>query len=301
MAVDTKKPPSLKSSYSYCLQIAKNHYENFPVASKWLPKNIRKSIIVIYAFARIADDIADEGDASPKSRINSLNSFIDKINQIAKGEDIPEHLWIALKDVCTKHKLPLNLLKDLIDAFKQDIIKKDYENFNEVLFYCQRSANPIGRLLLHLTNNATPENIFMSDMVCSSLQIINFLQDIDKDINERDRCYFPKDELEVMGITKKDLGNNLDNPKVMLFLELQTLRALNIMQKGKKLTKNVKGFFSFELSCIIAGGEIIGERLLKRVHHHKRPVINKKDILKMLIRAIKHKKKSNSYEFSQVL
>ena len=183
----------LKEAYAYCQKLVRSHYENFPVASLLLPKRLRMPIAVIYAFARTADDFADEGDYDQHQRLQKLLDYNNKLDQIASGY-IPTNdlLFLAVAHIISDNHLPISLFKDLISAFQQDVTKQRYSSYQEVLYYCQRSANPIGRLLLHLIGEATPENLVQSDAICTALQIINFLQDIGQDYNENNRIYLPQ-------------------------------------------------------------------------------------------------------------
>lgn len=158
-----------------------DHYENFPVASILLPNWLRRPIAAIYRFARGADDIADEGDASNEERLQELAAYNSELDRIEQGQSPADPAFSELACVIAEWRLPLQLFRDLLDAFAQDVVKKRYTNFPELLDYCRRSANPVGRLLLHLVDRASDENLRRSDCICSTLQLINFWQDIDID------------------------------------------------------------------------------------------------------------------------
>ncbi|MGH8694795.1 MAG: squalene/phytoene synthase family protein, partial [Burkholderiales bacterium] len=161
--------------------MAVNHYENFPVASVLLPERLRRPVELIYSFARQADDFADEGDLPPEQRLHNLAEFSSELDRIERGEAPRLPLFADLVPVITAHSLPVGLFRDLISAFSQDVTKNRYADFGEVMDYCRRSANPVGRLLLHLYQAAEARNLTCSDAICSSLQLINFLQDIEID------------------------------------------------------------------------------------------------------------------------
>ncbi|HEY0269177.1 MAG TPA: squalene/phytoene synthase family protein, partial [Methyloradius sp.] len=167
--------PAKQDATQASLALASTHYENFPVASILLPMRLRKPIGLIYAFARQADDFADEGDLTPEQRLELLNGFKLELDKISHNQATDSALFTALNAMIKQHNLPLVPFYDLLDAFSQDVVKSRYENFGEVMDYCRRSANPVGRLLLHLYGYATPRNIGLSDAICSALQIINFL------------------------------------------------------------------------------------------------------------------------------
>jgi squalene synthase HpnC len=177
------------------LTLANTHYENFPVASVLLPMRLRKPIGLIYSFARQADDFADEGELSPDQRLVLLDGFKQELDLIRTDVAAKTPFFVTLQAMIQAHQLPLAPFYDLLDAFSQDVVKSRYENFAEVMDYCRRSANPIGRLMLHLYGAVTPQNIVYSDAICSALQIINFLQDVAIDY-KKDRIYFPLDEMQ---------------------------------------------------------------------------------------------------------
>jgi squalene synthase HpnC len=180
---------NLETAYRHCERLARSHCENFPVASWLLPRRLRRPIAVIYAFARTADDFADEGHYSAAQRLALLNGYGAKLQQLERGEATDDPLFIALADVIARYQLPLQLFYDLLSAFAQDVTKKRYTDFGELLDYCRRSANPVGRLLLHLSGNASAENLQLSDKICSALQLINFYQDLAQDFAENERIY----------------------------------------------------------------------------------------------------------------
>ena len=171
-----------QDAYRYCRQLAQSHYENFPVASLLLPKALRQPISVIYAFARNADDIADEGHYSASHRLAQLDHYEQQLiaaSQQAYHGDDP--VFIALQDVMRRFQLPSQLFSDLLTAFRQDVEKDHYQNYTDLLNYCQYSANPVGRLLLHLNDQAQPYWLQQSDAICTALQLINIYQDIQQD------------------------------------------------------------------------------------------------------------------------
>lgn len=245
--------PQIQHAYDHCLKIVRGHYENFPVASFLLPKNLRQPIAVIYAFARTADDFADEGDLNEQQRLQQLNHYetlLDSINR-TPNDDL---IFIALEDVIKQHQLPIQLFKDLLSAFKQDVTKHRYDNFEQVLDYCARSANPVGRLLLHLLKEDSDENLRYSDQICSSLQLINFLQDIYQDYQENDRIYLPLDEMQQYGVTDTTISQQLSNNEMRALITHQLQRARQMMLDGSVLGVRIKGRFGLQLRTMINGG-----------------------------------------------
>lgn len=276
----------LLSAYKHCLDIAASHYENFPVISCFLPKRFRYPIAAIYAFARNADDLSDEGELSPKERINKLNDCWEKLNNIKVNKKPTDQIYLALAHTIKSYQLPIQLFFDLLTAFKQDVTKNNYLNFSEILNYCKYSANPVGRLLLYLTNNATQENLLLSDNICTSLQLINFLQDVYLDALQRNRCYLPLDEMNAVEFSFQNIINKTENSSFKQFILSQIQRADNMMQKGKPLGSKLKGLFGFNIRAIIAGGETIIQGLYNRKSIYDRPTINKIYLPVIFIKAL---------------
>lgn len=252
----------LRRAYADCLALARHHYENFPVASRLLPRRLRPPIAVIYTFARRADDIADEGELAPATRLDRLDDYAHQLDAIAAGEPVDDPLFIALADVIHHHALPLASFHDLLHAFRTDVTHPRYANFGEVMDYCRHSANPVGRLLLHLYGAATPRNLAHSDAVCSALQLINFLQDIRQDYEENDRIYLPQDEMARYGVSEEDIRQCRTTPAMRLFMDAQIERARRLMHAGSPLGVTLRGRFALELRLIIMGGT----RMLQKLH-----------------------------------
>ena len=280
----------LQNAYAECLHMAQSHYENFPVASRLLPKHLRQPIAVIYAFARRADDFADEGDLSNEERIAALTDFSNKLDLIEQGKDVEDTTFIALADVIKQHQLPISLFHDLLTAFKMDVTKARYANFGEVMEYCRYSANPVGRLLLHLNKATSPQNLGYSDAICSALQLTNFLQDISQDLEESNRIYIPQDEMKQFGVTEEDIRNKLTNPATRKLIEFQIRRTLKLMQSGAPLGKVLKGRMGLELRMTIMGGSRILYRLNQQYDDvFSRPRLSKWDIGWVIWKALRAK------------
>lgn len=267
-------PLNVEAAYQYCEKLARNHYENFPVASILLPRSIRRPVTVIYAFARHADDMADEGDLTPEKRLALLDHYQQALENIVDPRGTPpvDPVFIALADVLKQYStLPTQLLFDLLTAFKQDVTKNAYADFAEVLHYCQHSANPIGRLMLHLTYNETEENLQDSDAICTSLQLINFLQDLKSDLSERDRCYIPQDEMQQFKIELADLKQHKETKAIQDLIGLQVTRASTLLSQGGRLGNRLSGFFGLEIRLITQGGHHIVSALGKQSSVYERP------------------------------
>lgn len=280
-------PLTTESAYRYCEQRARTHYENFPVASWLLPRKVRRPIAVIYAFARNADDFADEGDLNTEERLALLQGYGEKLRQIEAGEALDDPVFIALADVIATHDLPMSLFHDLLSAFAQDVAKKRYSDFAELLDYCRRSANPVGRLLLHLTENDSEENLLLSDSVCSSLQLINFYQDMAQDFDENGRIYIPEDEMSQWGVDHGHFSRRSTEAEMVELFRFQVKRAREMMLQGAKLGPHLKGRFGLEIRFIIEGGLAVITRLEQCTDTpFARPRLRKTDWLRALWQAL---------------
>jgi squalene synthase HpnC len=278
------------------LNHAAGHYENFPVASVFLPQELRAPIALIYSFARQADDFADEGDSTIEQRLSALNKFRDELDLLQAYIKPQTAFFVALGVMIRSRNLPFMPFYDLLDAFSQDVTKIRYQNFTEVLDYCSRSANPIGRLLLHLYQAATPNNIELSDNICSALQIINFLQDIAIDFkknNGKQRIYMCQDELLKFGITEQQIAAYVNasapvDKEWQQFMQFNLQRVRTLLITGKPLGRILKGRIGFEMRMIIAGGERIITKITKvngDIFNH-RPTLNNWDWLLILTKAL---------------
>lgn len=275
---------SLESAYQYCQELAQSHYENFPVASKLLPKRLRRPISVIYAFARNADDFADEGDLGKQERYALLANYHQELDKISDQQSSSDPVFIALADVIQNHDLPINLLHDLLDAFEQDITTLEYEDYRELLNYCHRSANPVGRLMLHLYDKGNKDNCLHSDNICSALQLINFLQDIRQDWLENGRCYIPQKQFEKYGVSREHFQQVIeqDLPIEGALKELylaQVEYAEKMLRSGKPLLPNLSGRFALEIRLIYHGGYHIIKKLKKVSRFSERPRLTMKNKL----------------------
>ncbi len=267
--------------------IGVDHYENFPVASWVLPSRLRRPVELVYWFARRADDFADEGDAPAAERLRQLADFGRELDRIEAGTPSDTPLFQALAPVIREHRLPIGLFRDLLSAFSQDVTKQRYADFGEVMDYCRRSANPVGRLLLHLYGETAPRSMAYSDGICSSLQLINFLQDIEIDYR-KGRIYLPQDEMQRYGVTEAQIAARDCGGLWTTFMRQQIDRARRMLQAGAPLGKVLKGRIGMELRMIVLGGESI----LRQLHaadgdvFRHRPVLRKRDWMYMFGRAL---------------
>ncbi|HEX2650644.1 MAG TPA: squalene synthase HpnC [Burkholderiales bacterium] len=263
------------------------HYENFPVASLLLPPDLREPVSVIYRFARTADDFADEGDDAPEARLAKLNNFTTKLLKIKHGEDPGDSLFRDVARIVRAHSLPLTLFEDLLSAFRQDVEKGRYESYAEVLDYCRRSANPIGRLLLHLFKQTTESNLARSDAICTALQIINFWQDVRIDL-AKDRVYLPQDEMRRFGVSEAQLREGRVDDAWQKLMAFQCDRARALMLEGAALKQSLRGRIRLEIAVTIEGGLRILEKLKQAGYDmfRRRPVLKPLDWPLLFFRAL---------------
>jgi len=270
------------------------HYENFPVASVLCPPHLRQPIAAIYAFARTADDIADEGDTPPATRLAELAAYHSDLATIAQGRP-PSPRWagvfLPLQAVLQSHQLPVPLLADLLSAFAQDVEKtRDAEGYAtqaELLDYCRRSANPVGRLLLHLYGVGGDEALAESDAICTALQLINFWQDLSVDI-PRGRHYLPRADCTAHGASQADLLALRSTPENARLIAECAQRARATMQRGAPLVHRLPGRAGWELRLVVQGGLRILDKVdaLRGGSLHTRPRLHAWDWCVMLWRAL---------------
>ncbi len=268
------------------------HYENFPVASVLLPRRLRAAVAIIYRFARSADDIADEGDASDEERLAGLAAYRAQLIRISGGQSpsavLAPEMFAALAEVIDTHCLPVRLFEDLLDAFSQDVVQKRYADFAQVKDYCRRSANPVGRLLLHLYDAVSDAALVQSDAICTSLQLINFCQDVGVDFAKQ-RIYLPKDSLTRFGVAESDIAAGRADAGFRALMTFEVARARRLMNAGAPLVKVLHGRLGWELRLVVQGGL----RILEKIEQvgcdvfSQRPVLGGRDWGVMAWRALR--------------
>ncbi|WP_287497208.1 squalene synthase HpnC [Pandoraea sp. CB10b_02] len=265
------------------------HYENFPVASILLPPEMRAPVGVIYNFARTADDIADEGDATNAERHAGLAAYQAELDRIAAGEPTsPDRpLFAALARVIAQYGLPVQPFSDLLSAFDQDIEVKRYATFADLRDYTRRSADPVGRIMLGLFKLDTPENIACSDDICSALQLINFWQDVEVDWRKA-RVYLPQDDMARFGVSDADIGAQTCDERWRALMRYEVDFARQMMLRGAPLANRVPGRFGLELCCVVHGGLRILDMIEAAdydVFRH-RPKLGKTDGVRVFLRGL---------------
>lgn len=264
-----------------------DHYENFPVASLLLPKRLRSPIEVIYRFARNADDMADEGDAPSDVRLAALSVYRAELERLAAGAPPAEPLFADVARIVREHALPLSLFKDLLDAFAQDVTQKRYRDFAELCDYCRRSANPVGRLLLHLFKRTSERDLRQSDAICTALQLINFWQDVPLDY-AKGRIYLPQEEMARHGVAERHIAEQRCDAAWVSLMKFQVDRARAMILSGVPLARSLPGRIGLEIRTTIQGGLRILEKIERADYDvfRRRPVLQAFDWPLLLLRAL---------------
>ncbi len=283
---DPDKPWSLDEAYAYCEHLAYKHYENFPVASVFIPKPMRGHVAAIYAFARMADDFADETQ-NASDALAMLAGWEKNLRLCYEGQArFP--VFIALADTAKRFGLPMQLFLDLLDAFKQDVTVKRYATFNDVLDYCRRSANPVGRLVLLLFGYKQEPLMEYSDAICTALQLANFWQDLAVDWR-KGRVYIPQEDLTRFGYAPEHLEQGLINDAFRNLMAFEVRRTMDLFDSGRPLLDLTHGRLRLELILVWLGGT----RILRKLRDvgfdsfMQRPVLNWKDKTGMLFGTLK--------------
>ena len=273
--------------------MAVNHYENFPVASILLPARLRGAVTDIYRFARSADDLADEGQAASAARLASLGNYRSELHRIGTehhrfGPGMPElqPVFAPLADTIRRHQLPITPFFDLLSAFEQDVIQTRYSRYADLLDYASRSANPVGRLMLHLFDAASETRFEQSDAICTGLQLVNMWQDVQIDWR-KGRVYLPQEDLDRFGVTENDIDARRLTSRWSALMQFEIDRARALLHFGAPLARRLPGRAGFELRLVVQGGL----RILERIEAARfdvfmnRPELGKGDWFAMLWRA----------------
>jgi squalene synthase HpnC len=245
-----------------------DHYENFPVASLLLPRRLRRPVEDIYRFGRSADDIADEGDADDAQRLAELAAYRAELHRIAQGKPGTRpvanpalaYVFDPLAETIARHQLPITPFYDMLSAFEQDITVKRYPDMAALMDYCTRSADPNGRLLLHLYGAASPQNLRDGDAICTGLQLTNFWQDVHIDWR-LNRVYLPQDALRRHGVTEDDIATCRLTPAWEALMREMVAQARALLHSGAPLARRLPGRIGLEVRLIVQGGLRILERI----------------------------------------
>ncbi|QMT39849.1 squalene synthase HpnC [Neisseria shayeganii] len=267
------------------------HYENFPVGSLALPRRLRRPVHAIYAFARTADDMADEGEAEASARLEQLAGLRAELDRMAAGQTPQTALMQRLqREAVQPFALPLVPFYDLLSAFEQDVVKTRYAHFGELVDYARRSANPVGRLLLHLYGQTDERSLAQSDGICTALQLINFWQDVALDW-QKGRVYLPQEDLARFGVSEAQIEAGKVDFAFQRLMAFQCERAHKMLKAGSPLGKTLPGRIGFELRMIVVGGQLILQKLdgVGYDVFRQRPTLGVKDGWLMVKRALLRK------------
>ena len=267
-----------------------DHYENFPVASVLLPRRLVPAVEAIYAFARSADDLADEGDATPEQRLAALAAYEQALDRIGAGEQGLDPMFARLAGVIAQYDLPLQPFRDLLSAFKQDVSVTRYASYEALLDYCARSANPVGLLMLSLYGQADEDNVRDSNAICSALQIINFLQDVAIDLH-KERIYLPMEDLARFAVSPAALDHPGGTAKWRNLMRFEVARARALMLSGAPLAVRLRGRIGLELRMVVQGGLRILEAIEEVDYDvfRRRPKLTRGDWMKVIWRGLRMK------------
>jgi phytoene synthase len=283
--------PELAGAYAYCERLAHTHYENFPVASRLLPSRMRPHVAAIYAFARIADDMADEGARPAADRLADLDDWAGRLESAAGDVPLPREahadVFIALRQTIRECRLPPQLLRDLLSAFRQDVTTTRYDTWAGVLDYCRRSANPVGRLVLRVAGYDHPSLDARSDAVCTALQLANFWQDLEIDWR-RGRLYVPAEIWQASGARLEDLDARALTPAWRAAMADVTARTRALFASGRSVCDGVHGRLRYELRATWLGGTAILDKLEAAGYDMfaRRPKLTKADVPSIVWRTI---------------
>ncbi|HSC28393.1 MAG TPA: squalene synthase HpnC, partial [Vicinamibacterales bacterium] len=249
---------ALARAYAHCERLARDHYENFPVASRLLPPAVRPHVAAIYAFARRADDFADEPGLPDERRLELLDGWLAGLHAAAgasgaSSPDAADGIFLALGHTIREHALPVRLFEDLLSAFRQDVTTTRYEAWQDLLDYCRRSANPVGRLVLRVAGCADARADAAADAVCTALQLTNFWQDLARDW-ARGRLYVPLEDLARAGAREDDLGAGRMTPAWRAVMAQMIGRTHALFAEGRGICEMVRGRLRWELRLTWLGG-----------------------------------------------
>ena len=280
------KTYSLDEAFSFCAAVTASHHENFPVASLFLPGEKRPYIQAIYAFSRIADDIADELEMHPDERLQKLDDWEQQLLGCFEGRaDHP--VFIALRETVNRVGIPIEPLQHLLAAFKKDVVQHSYETFEDLLGYCRCSANPVGRLVLMIFGYRNEVLHNMSDDICTALQLTNFWQDVAVDL-EKNRLYIPLEDMRKFGYSNEDWHGRIWNDRFQALMKFQTERTRALFYHGGELPSRVDRDLQLELKLVWLGGMSILKNI-ERMHYNlfqRRPRLNGFNKLMILIRGL---------------
>lgn len=271
-----------QAAEAYCRQLALGHYENFPVVSWLLPRELHQHFFNVYAYCRWADDLGDEtGD--PQLSQELLAWWADELEACYLGQS-RHPVFVALRSTIDQFEIPPEPFWDLISAFQQDQTVRDYGTFADLRDYCRRSADPVGRLVLYLCRQHRPETVAWSDSICTGLQLANFWQDVARDA-DIGRCYLPREDRERFGYSDADLAGRVTNPAFLKLLEFEVARAREHLQSGLPLVRVLPPKLRLDIELFAQGGLCILDKIKSQGYRvwERRPKVTKWDGARLLV------------------
>lgn len=277
--------PAETDAFAVCEALSREHYENFPVASLMIPRVYRRFVAAVYAFARTADDFADEGTLPAEERLRLLDDWEERLRACYRGEaDHP--VFVALRAAVRATGLPQEPLLALLAAFRMDVTITRYATIDSLLDYCSKSANPVGRLVLHIFGASSAETLPLSDAICSALQMTNFWQDVAQDC-ARGRIYLPLEDLRRFGYTEEDLLRGVADDRFRSLLRFQVERTMRFFAAGAPLLARTRGRLRMELAATLQGGRAVLDGIERGGYDtlSRRPVLRRTDTMMMVWKA----------------
>lgn len=280
----TTAPLDLRQSHEYCSWLTRVHYENFSVISWFLPKSLKPAFEAVYAFSRWSDDLGDEA-GSPQKSLELLRWWAGELNESFANPSKARHpILIALASEAQKHHLPLEPFQRLVRAFEMDQTQNRFATRKEVLFYCHHSANPVGEIVLALFRANSPENVVLSDSICTGLQLANFWQDVSRDL-DINRIYIPKEDMDQFGVMENDLWNRKTTPAIRDLVRAEVDWAEDCFQNGKSLPNRLGGSMGEQIRLFLTGGQAILEKIRQTNFNtlESRPKLSKWDKVSLAV------------------
>jgi len=270
---------TVPQAFQFCEHITRDHYENFPVASVLVPRDKRPHVYSIYSFARIADDYADEPGLTTAERIDSLTEWEEHLIDAYRGH-AHHPVFIALRETVDRFEMPIELFQNLLRAFRSDATTHRYESFEDVLAYCENSANPVGRLILLLFNYRSESTLELSDSICTALQLTNFWQDVSVDL-QKDRVYIPLDDIREFAYSEEELFQHSFTPAFRDLMCYQVDRTRQMFAEGRPLLNEVGRDLRMELGLTWKGGA----RILQKIEEAEYDVLSRRPTLSFFDKA----------------
>ena len=278
----TATPPTLAESYAYCADLARSHYENFTVISRFTPRQHRPALEAVYAFCRHTDDLGDEAEGDRLALLDEWEAELDlaltlTLSQGERGLEGPTHpIMVALQDTIRRAQIPEEPFRKLIEANRMDQGSGRFETYADVLHYCDHSANPVGRMVLHVLGEATDENVRLSDATCTALQLANFWQDVARDY-AIGRIYIPLEDMRAFGCTEEQIANGVADKAFRSVLRFEVDRAQALFEEGLPLAARLSGRARLAIALFSKGGMRVLDTIRKQDYDvlSERPVVTR--------------------------